>query len=306
MFDELSKLTKDLREASRTLNEKEVRFLVDFYYQMQNNRIRSEGQLRAKVQGLDDKPHELLTWLFENTVKLENQIRNALNVYSKSHPVGEWAMGQKGIGPVSTAGLLAHIDINKAPTVGHIWSFAGIAVEPSKVQWSKGKKRPFNMRLKTLCWKIGQNFIRVSNKEDAFYGKIWRERKELETKRNDDGLFAEQAAAYLAAKNYKKETEAYKAYTKGKLPMAQINQRASRYTVKLFLAHLHEVWYRHEFKKDPPLPYPIAYLGHAHLINAPERLCTRNSFPCARNFHLCKKSKVLYYPRRIVCGFQKS
>ena len=32
----------------------------------------------------------------------------------------------RGIGPVIAAGLLANIDIKQAPTVGHIWRFAGL------------------------------------------------------------------------------------------------------------------------------------------------------------------------------------
>jgi hypothetical protein len=37
----------------------------------------------------------------------------------------------------------------------------------------------------------------------------------------------------------------------------------------LFLAHLHEIWFRLEFGKAPPAPYPIAHLGHSHHIDPP-------------------------------------
>jgi hypothetical protein len=48
-----------------------------------------------------------------------------------------------------------------------------------------------------------------------------------------------------------------------------LHARAKRYAVKLFLAHLHEVWYREHYKTAPPIPYPIAHLGHAHYIAPP-------------------------------------
>ena len=53
---------------------------------------------------------------------------------------------------------------------------------------------------------------------------------------------------------------------KGILPDGHIHARAKRYAVKLFLAHLHSVWYEIEFGREPPLPYAIAILGHAHHI----------------------------------------
>jgi hypothetical protein len=39
--------------------------------------------------------------------------------------------------------------------------------------------------------------------------------------------------------------------------------------VKLFLAHYHEVAYKDHYKTEPPLPYAIAHLGHAHKIAVP-------------------------------------
>lgn len=47
MLDPIKKLTKDIKQASITLSKDEARFLVDSYYQMQDNRIRSSGQIRS-------------------------------------------------------------------------------------------------------------------------------------------------------------------------------------------------------------------------------------------------------------------
>jgi hypothetical protein len=55
------------------------------------------------------------------------------------------------------------------------------------------------------------------------------------------------------------------------LPPARLLLRAQRYAAKLFLAHYHEVAYKDFFKKPPPLPYAIAYLGHAHKIEPPNQ-----------------------------------
>jgi hypothetical protein len=83
-------------------------------------------------------------------------------------------------------------------------------------------------------------------------------------------LYAEQAKAVLEKKKIGKTTDAYAAYSIGKLPPAHIHARAKRYAVKLFLAHLHEVWYTKHFGEAPPKPYPIAILGHAHYLAPPQ------------------------------------
>ena len=255
------KLTKDEKQASATLGKDEARFLVDAYYSMQDNRIRSDGQVRAMTQS--GEPHTTIQWMADMNSTLENQIKSALDVFSGASEVGKWMRSQKGIGPVIAAGFLAHLDITKAETAGAFWSFAGL--DPTKV-WEKGKKRPWNAQLKTLCWKLGESFVKVSGHEDATYGRLYKERKLLETERNERGEFAEQAKAKLEKFKIGKDTDAYKAYSQGKLPPAHIHARATRFAVKIFVSHLHEKMYWDHHGKAPPLPFAISILGHAHKI----------------------------------------
>lgn len=248
------RLTKDLRLASETMTPDEARFLVDSYYNTQKNRLRTASQIRTMEKS--GEPHSVLVWLSQQSKFLEGQIKNALDQYSKNHPVGAWAQSVVGIGPVIAAGLLAHIDIKKAPTAGHIWSFAGLNNEAA---WLGGKearkavsafvdssltvdtelliriahkikccpkwlsrrvyraatgldvpyhnlgratpeaeyvkitllgtkitmehvilalsKRPWNTDLKTLCWHIGESFVKQQNREGAYYGVLFTRRK---------------------------------------------------------------------------------------------------------------------------------
>jgi hypothetical protein len=68
---------------------------------------------------------------------------------------------------------------------------------------------------------------------------------------------------------FDKKTEAYKHLNAGKLPPGQIDARARRYAVKLFLSHLQQVWWKMETGTDAPKPYVITQLGHGHLIDPP-------------------------------------
>ncbi|HVG51614.1 MAG TPA: transposase [Xanthobacteraceae bacterium] len=256
------RLTRDLKAAAVTMSEQEARFLVDGYYSMQDDRKRANNQSRAMA----DEPHTLVVWLAEQGEMLEGQIKRALETYSDAHAIGRWMKSIYGIGPVIAAGMLAHIDITRAPTAGHIWSYAGL--DPS-TQWLKGEKRPWNAALKTLCWKTGQSFMKFSNQEECVYGAVYRKRKEFEMARNDRGQNAETATRLLTEKKFSKATEAYKSLSQGRLPPGQIDGRARRYAVKLFLSHLQTAWWFDKFQELPPRPYAIAHLDHAHFIGIP-------------------------------------
>ena len=123
-LESVNTLSRDLNKAAVTLSKDEARFLVDAYYQMQENRIRSANQSRTLTES--GEPHEVLRWLKDQSQTLEDQVRKALGTYSNNTDIGRWARSIIGIGPVIAAGLEAHIDITRAPTVGHIWNYAGL------------------------------------------------------------------------------------------------------------------------------------------------------------------------------------
>jgi len=271
-YDETAiiKLTKDLKNASKVLSKHEARFLVDTYYIIQNWRISSANQ--GRILEKNGEPHEVIDWIFDNSSILENQIKRALDAYTDFSHMGKWAKSICGIGPVISAGLDAHIDISKAPTVGHIWNFAGLNPE---IVWEKKSKRPWNASLKTLCWKLGESFVKVSNNEKDIYGKIYKKRKKYEDENNRYLQYADQAKAKL--EKYKiKSREALRIYGSGMLPQGHIHARAKRYAVKLFLSHWHHEAYLNYYGEEPPKPYPIAILGHAHEITF-EDLLNKNT-----------------------------
>lgn len=259
----VTKLTRDLKTAAASMTQEEARYLVDYYYQLQDDRIRAKNRHRAFSQ--DGEPHELITWLSDNTAFLEKQIAKGLLAYAEGDFVGRWALSVPGIGGVLSAGLLAHIDINKCPSVGHIYSFAGIA--PNGKKWEKGGKRPFNAKLKVLTWKIGESFVKVSGRPQDFYGKVYVSAKEHLIAANDRGDFSADAERVLTEKKFGKDTDAYKAYSSGKLPPAHIHARAKRKAVYLFLSHWWEVSYRFHFPdRECPRPYAIQHGGHVDYI----------------------------------------
>jgi len=263
----IKRLSRDLRLAAETLSDAHARYLVDEFYNMQAQRIRAKAQVRGRGEDESEEPHEVIQWLADQSNTLEKQIEGALGRYTNAHPIGKWMRNIKGIGPVLSAGYLAHIDITQAPTVGHIWAFAGL--DPSK-RWEKKAKRPWNARLKVLCWKTGESFVKLCNDPDAFYGQVYSTRKQWEEAENEAGHRATQAKHALEAKKFRDDTKAKAFYLDGKLPPAHVHARAKRYTVKLFLSHLHHRWHLHEFGEPPAKPYVITQLGHGHYIPPPD------------------------------------
>jgi hypothetical protein len=254
-----------------------------------------EKEVELKKPGKKE-PSNVLEWFALNAKNLESQMKRALDSYSDSRPEGVWAKSVVGIGPVIAAGLMAHIDMNpwvctlrndkemdacteKKPHpnglcgrkpllyAGNIWNFAGIG-DPLRT-WEKGERRPWNARLKTLTWKIGQSFLKQSTRPTCFYGHLLRERWEILKKQNGEKRFADAAAAKLEKFKIGKNTDAYKAYSQGFLPPAHVLQRACRYATKIFLSHYHCVAFKATFGKDAALPYVISILGHKDLIPVP-------------------------------------
>ena len=94
----IAKLSRDLRAAAKTLGLREARYFVNVYYDLQKYRIASSNRQRKLLEGAE--PSEYMTWLTENMVALENQIKGMLDKWSAVQPMGEWARKIQGIGPV--------------------------------------------------------------------------------------------------------------------------------------------------------------------------------------------------------------
>lgn len=142
----------------------------------------------------------------------------------------------------------------------------GNVIKRSKSDLIKAiSKIPYNKNLKVLLYKVSQQFVKISYNPDSLYGQLYKERKILETQLNEEGKYADQAKHILETKNIGKSTDAYKAYSQGKLPKAHIQRRAERWATKLFVCHLFEEMYR-VANGEIPEPYYVFKNGHKDYI----------------------------------------
>ena len=262
-FPVFDRFSRDVRNLTESLDQASARKIVDAYYTLQENRMAFAAQTRElEKQG---SPHELVALLYDGLYRMEKSLKAPLQQFAGSTVEGKWALEQYGIGPVLAAGLLAHIDITKAPTAGSVWRYAGL--DPT-MTWEKGQKRPFNAELKTLCWKIGQSFMKFSGKDQCFYGQLYKQDKARRIEKNEAGDYADFAKSILEKKNFKVNQTRAKLET-GKLSDAQIDAQARRFAVKIFLSHYHAVAYQAHHGEPAPRPYIIAHGDHVHEIAIP-------------------------------------
>jgi hypothetical protein len=127
-------------------------------------------------------------------------------------------------------------------------------------------KRPWNARLKTLSWKLGESMVKRSGHDDCLYGQLYKQRKAYEQSRNDEGLYAAQAERMLQEKRIGDDTEAIVHYRQGRLPPGHIHARAKRWSIKILISHWHECATVVTHGRLPIKPFAIERLGHQHWI----------------------------------------
>ena len=266
----IRRLSKEIKDDVRKLDSNRIRYLIDLYYQTQELRITSAHRARRSAM-VDEETGEIegnpvADHLLKQVGTVENQVKALLNEWAAQEPICQWAQEVVGIGPVLSAGLAAMIDITPQHSPSMLWSYAGLN---PKMVWAKGQKRPYNARLKTLCYKIGESFVKVQNREGDFYGHMYRARREYEAAKNEAGDYAKQAEHILETRNFKGDTPVKAAYTAGKLPAAHLHARARRWTVKMFLSHYWEASHLLNFGERPAKPWIISVAGHKDYVEPP-------------------------------------
>lgn len=282
---------KDLRHQATLMGREEAQYIVKQYYSFQSDRIRANNRMKAFAKN-NTEPMHVLSFFFRQFESLEKLMIHPLETYVESSFVGSWLLSNKGIGPVLAAGLLAYLDVSRAPAATSFWRYAGI--DPT-IEWKKGQRRPYNAELKQHVFKVGKSFIMRGN---DYYRPLFDQRKEYETAKNEAGEYAPQAFAILARmKSGKPSPEQShtddvptdddsivttvdnetvddpaafrKILESGRLSKAHINMRCQRWMTKLFLSHVHTVMFEDHFKRRAPQPYAIAHLNHVHNIPVP-------------------------------------
>jgi hypothetical protein len=238
---------------------------VRLFFAHQFKRIKLENRLYKNNYTTADMGPSSDELMIKTLLDLEADLKKTLELYVSQHPLAFWADSIYGLSPVIFAVLFSMVDINKAPTAGNIWSYCGLDIRKADPE-DKTRAYSFNKLLKHTVWMIGQSFTAFAEHDMCKYGHLFKERLEFETDMNTAYEYKPLADTYLTKKLYK--TEAAREWLEtGRLHPEHIAERSRRHVVKIFLAHLHHVWYLEHFKSDPPKPFTNPDLHYSLFIS---------------------------------------
>jgi hypothetical protein len=225
-----------------------IKILTRVYYDYQRERISLDGRLGIKKDGdikkrVPERDPEILVEIKsrrDDVLAQEGVVEKSLAKEVHKHPLWDsFLIHVKGCGEGIAAVIISEFDINKAPTVSNLWSFAGLA--PGKDRKTKGQKCPYNQFLRAkLCGVLGSSFLKCNSPYRQFYDNM---KNRLESA--DWGTLSKNP-------------------TDPKRPRAgHQHKAANRYMVKMFLRDLYVAWRTLE---GLPVrePYQQEYLGKNH------------------------------------------
>ena len=131
------------------MGKEELRHLLKMYNLVQEYRKRLSNQL-------SHGPNDIIAPFFDNFESIENKIKSLITTFTDHNPLCRWATSLHRVGPITAASLYVHIDMQRCPTAGHIWSYVGY--NPQMV-WGKGQKRLFNDDIRRLMWNLGRGLV---------------------------------------------------------------------------------------------------------------------------------------------------
>ena len=236
--------------TSEMLSEASLKILVRAYYDFQKDRLSLDGQLGVKKDGskkknTPERDELMLLYLYtrhNEILKAENDLEKIIASRVHAHPLWKNFLDDVlGCGPTMAAVIITEFDINKAPTVSNLWSFAGLA--PGKDKKVKGQKCTYNQFLRSkLCGVLGSSFLKSKSPYSEYYYNM---KHRLES--NDWGMDSKNP-------------------TDRKRPKAgHQHKAATRYMVKMFLKDLYVAWRTLE---GLPVrePYQEEYIGKKHAV----------------------------------------
>jgi len=196
-----------------------------------------------KITKIEKDYIEKLYGISKETAKTEERYKILMSAYLSNEELwNKWLVKIKGISSVLASNLIKNFGYCETyQYVSSLWRHCGFDPDGAKGR-TKGEKIHYNPKLKTLCWKIGDSFVKQRTQP---YRKIYDNEKTRQAKL--------------------KENEAENA-PKNKL---HADLRARRKMVKIFLQHYYLVG-RTLKGMEVSKPYPHDRMGHKHFIKPPD------------------------------------
>ena len=212
----------------------------------------------------------------KNAEKYEKEYKKLMEEFVESESIyNEFLTKIKGISAILSANLLKEFGYcEKAPNISSLWKYTGMHVENGEAPVrKKGEKLSFNAKLRTLCYKISDSFVK---QRTPFYREIYDKEKERQVGLMNEvlnKLSKEQEKELKKIKKRKEKRDFFNQFNP-KAPVSLLNadMRARRKMVKIFLAHYWQAskelsHSQKENHKSVAKPYVEEKLNHKHIYN---------------------------------------
>lgn len=234
-----------------------IKVAVDAYLGIQKARIEASNRINMFVERFGLSEEEAKEWherMDEKLHAVEKQLQKEFRNQLQNFEIHKRLIAVKGVAETLSAQLIAIIqDPRRFKTVSKLWKYAGLGLrEDGSIQKRvKGGKVDYNPRLKTLCWKLTDSWIKHHN---GYYGKLLKEFKADEERKNKPFKVKKQdAIGYIVAesgvgipKGTKVKKNNLKKIKKDEFLVirckSHILNRARRRVAKRFLAQLWATW----------------------------------------------------------------
>lgn len=250
--------------------------LVETYLDIQKNRVAIGNRISARERRGLDVPFGLVR-SYEALRREEELLARDIKEHMKELEVpiyDLWLKNIRGVAELLSAQLLAKIkDIGRFKHVSNLYSYSGYGVFNGVIQSPKKKsKTNYRRDLKTILHKIGDNILMGKDPYYRAYYEYFKKKEEKKNKPRKVPLTEDVMGEYLARdipeldlkagtiikkRVYRMLKRAGYKEVEIVLSKGHIHMRAKRKMIKLFLAHLYEVWRRLE-GLPVDVPYSIA------------------------------------------------
>ncbi len=177
------------------------------------------------------------------------EVEKDISVKAASHPMYQFVLDHKGIGPKSFAAIVGECgSLLNYDNPAKVFKRMGLAVMDGTRIQKRGKTKQefidwgYSKRRRTWMYLLTEAIEKQTAGNGSVYKDLYVERKAYEKAKNEAGDYKEQAAEAISEKNIGKTTVTYKAYAAGKLPDAHINMRVKRFVAKRILRDMWNYW----------------------------------------------------------------
>ena len=152
----------NLRERPEWMDE--LKSIMDDRRQTMKLKQKMENQLLAYERYTDEPNPSTVEFLTESVDPLKKRLAKIDRKVEKhmrqsEDPLVKAALGVRKCGPITMAGMIFYVDLEKAQSASALWSYAGLHTA-SHQRYQKGKAGGGNKTLRTMLWNMANSMVK--------------------------------------------------------------------------------------------------------------------------------------------------